>query len=125
MGCGHGADWIADSTLVGAVVGEVNRLYGHCPVVRGEAESAAGLQRPAILHPDSGADGARGLTGEVDRAFIFYQDVCRAADGGSCYQSWQKANSIHPLKTDVKCCKFILVPNTTMSHYIDFAVMTQ
>lgn len=89
MGHSHGADWVADSTLVGAVVGAVNRFYGHCPVVHGEADSATRMERPAVHHPHYGADGAGGLAAEVRGAFVFYQDGCRAADGGSSYQRWQ------------------------------------
>lgn len=100
MGHSHGADWVADSTLVGAMVGEVHRLYEHCPVVRGEAESAAGMERPSVLHPDSAADGARGLAGEVGGASLFYQDGHGAADGGSCYRCWQNMENVNPMKID-------------------------
>lgn len=89
IGHSHGANWVADSTLVGAVVGAVNRLYEHCLVAHGEADSATVMERPAVLHPQSCADGAGGLTAEVGGAFIFYQDGCGAADGGSGYQRWQ------------------------------------
>lgn len=89
IGRSHGANWVADSTQVGAVVGAVNRLNEHCLVVYGEADSAVRMEKLAILHPHSRADGAGGLTGEVGGAFIFYQDGCWAADGGSSYQRWQ------------------------------------
>lgn len=98
MGHSHVAHWVADSTLIGAVVGAVNRLYEHSPVVYGETDSAARMERPAILHPHSGADGARGLTAEVGGAFILYQNGCRAADGGSSYWRWQDLNSVSPIK---------------------------
>lgn len=71
------------------MVGAVNRLYEHCLVAHGEADSATVMERPAVLHPHSCADGAGGLTAEVGGAFIFYQDGCGAADGGSSYQRWQ------------------------------------
>lgn len=84
-GRSHGADRVADLTLVGAAVGAVDRLYEHYPVVRRESDSVAGIERLAVLQPHSGADGARGIAGEVGGAFVFYQDGCRAADGDSCY----------------------------------------
>ncbi len=83
MSHSHGADWVADSTLVGAMVGAVNRLYENGPVVYGEADPAARMERPTVLHPLPGADRAGGLTAEVGGTFIFYQDGCRAVDGGS------------------------------------------
>ena len=83
MGHSHGADWVADSTLVGAVIGAVNRLNEHCSVVHGETDSVTGMKRTAVFHPHSSADGAGGLTGEVGGAFLFYQDGCGAADDGA------------------------------------------
>lgn len=71
MGRSHGADRVADSTLIGAADRNVNRLYGCCLVVQGKADTATGIKRLAIFYPLSGADGARGLTGEVGGAFIF------------------------------------------------------
>lgn len=88
--CRHRADWVADSTLVAAVVGALNRLYVDCSVVHGEAHSATGLQRPAVLRPLSGADGARSIAGKIGGAFVFDQGGCGAADGGSIYQRCHK-----------------------------------
>lgn len=98
MGHSHGADWVADSTLVGAVVGAVNRFYEHCPVVHGEADSVARMERPAFHHPRCGAVGVGGLAAEVGGAFVFYQDGCGAADGDSSYQRWQNIKSVNPVK---------------------------
>lgn len=86
MGHSHGADWVAGSTVVGAMVGAMNRLYENCPVVNGETDSVTCMERPAVLRPHSGADGAGGLAAEVGGAFIFYQDGCRADYGGSSYR---------------------------------------
>ena len=71
------------------MVGAVNRLQEHRPVVYGEADSAVRVERPAVLHPHPGADGAGGLAAEVGGAFVFYQEGCGALDGGSSYQLWQ------------------------------------
>lgn len=90
MGHSHRADWVADPTLVGAVVGAVDRLYEHCPVVHGEADSATRTEGLAIFHPHSSADGAGGLAAEVGGASVFYQDGWGAADGGPSYQDWTK-----------------------------------
>lgn len=84
---GHGADGVAELTMVGAAAGAVDRLYEHHPVVCGETHSVARLERPVVLHPHPGADGAEGLAGHVGGALVFYQDGRRAADGGSCYHS--------------------------------------
>lgn len=82
----HGADRVADPTLVGAVVGAVDGLYEHGFVARGEADSVIWTEGLAVHHPLSRADGAGGLAAEVGGASIFYQDGCKAADGGSGYQ---------------------------------------
>jgi len=80
----HGAEWVADPTLEGAVVGAVHRLQGHRLVVHGEGDSVTLMERLVVLHPHSGADGAGGLTAEVGGAFVFYQDgFFGAADDGS------------------------------------------
>lgn len=85
----HAANWVADPTLEGAVVGAVNRLKEHCLVVNGQPDPVTRMERPAIFHPHLCADGAGGLAAEVGGAFIFYQDGCGAADGGFSYQCWQ------------------------------------
>lgn len=94
MGRSHGADWVADSALVGALAGAVNRLYEHGPVAHGEADPGARAERPTILHPHSGADGAGGLAAEVGGAFIFDQDGFGAADDGFGHQLWSNIKSV-------------------------------
>lgn len=98
MGHSHGADRVADSTPVGAVIGAVNGLNEHGSVVHGEADSPSGTKQLAILSPHSGADGAGGLAGEVSGVFIFYQDGLGALDGGSSYQRWQGTKRVKALK---------------------------
>lgn len=85
VGDSHGADRVADPTLVGAVVGAVNGLNEHGSVVDGETDSAGGTERTAILHPHSGADGARGLASKVREVFVFYQGGWWTSDVGAAY----------------------------------------
>lgn len=58
IGCSHGADRVAEATLVDAVVEPADRLYQHYPAVRGDTDSVTGTERLAVLHPHSCADGA-------------------------------------------------------------------
>lgn len=88
IGHSHGADWVADLTQIGAVVGAVNPLYGHRPVVDGEADAAARAEESAALHPQPGADGAGGLAAQAGRVLVLDQGVCGAADGGSSDVLW-------------------------------------
>lgn len=68
-------------------MGAVNWLQEHRLVVHGEGDPPTRTERPLVLHPLNGADGAKGLAAEVGRAFVFYQDGCRAAgDGRFSYQ---------------------------------------
>lgn len=54
----HGADWVADSALVGAMVGTVNRLYEYSLIACREGCSVISLEELTALHPFSCDDGA-------------------------------------------------------------------
>lgn len=79
------------------MIGAVNRLDEHCPVVWGEADSAARVEWPVVLHPHSGADGARGLAAQAGGAPVFYQDDCRAADGDTSDWNWPSKDCVSPV----------------------------
>jgi len=91
---GHGADRVADSTLVVAMVIAEHGINGEESGVRREGDApGGGGEGPAVLQPLPGAHvaGRRGVTRQVDRALPGDEGGggAGAGDGRPRYERWK------------------------------------